>query len=438
MLSSTVLITILITLMFILMKGYSEKQFENRSEETLREYQKAMSEGRLDQFKVDETFMEDIGVNSVVINDEGKIIFSTIPSLVQDDDFFTSIKSFLSKDSPGFRYSIGMISRYMRDFDDDFLFFIREREKQDILSFLGSAKYYILSAFFVLLLLIVIIYSSIIRSIVMSIVKLDNETRNISPFRLDKKITVTGSEEIQSLAHSFNLMRSSIRTANIRRSQFIMGLSHDFKTPLALIKGYAEVMKSGQQGINTGEKNYIEIITSKVDQLEGMMDDLLDFISIDTDARNFSFSKVNLLKWLSYFISRSKSDAQLLGKTITGDIHIEEKKVLSMNDKLVERALDNIVHNALRYTGKNGVVTIIAYEASKDICIAIADNGPGISEEDIPFIFDSFYRGSPSRRTQGMGLGLAVVKSIIDLHGWSISIDSKVGHGTTFQIMIPH
>ncbi len=438
MLSSTVLITILITLMFILMKGYSEKQFENRSEETLREYQKAMNEGRLDQFKVDETFMEDIGINTVVINDAGTIIFSTIPSLVQDDDFFTSIKPFLLKDSPGFRYSIGIISHYMRDFDDDFLFFIRQREKQDILSFLGSAKYYVLSAFFVLLLFIIIIYSSIIRSIVMSIVKLDNETRNISPFRLDKKITVTGSEEIQSLAHSFNLMRSSIRTANVRRSQFIMGLSHDFKTPLALIKGYAEVMKSGQHGITTGEKDYIEIITSKVDQLEGMMDDLLDFISIDTDARNFSFSKVNLTKWLSDFISRSKSDAQLLGKTITEDIHIEEKRVLSMNEKLVERALDNIVHNALRYTGKNGVVKIIAYEASKDICIAIADNGPGISEEDIPFIFDSFYRGSPSRRTQGMGLGLAVVKSIIDLHGWSISIDSKVGHGTTFQITIPH
>jgi len=110
---------------------------------------------------------------------------------------------------------------------------------------------------------------------------------------------------------------------------------------------------------------------------------------------------------------------------------------LPLDERLVTRALENIVNNALRYTAEGGLVRIRARIAAGSAIIEIADDGPGIEASDMPNIFDPFYRGSASRREQGMGLGLAVVKGIIDSHGWGIAVQSEPDTGSLFIITIP-
>lgn len=437
---SMVSMLVIVNLILVISKGYVEGQFKVESKEIFVEYIKALKENRLDDFTIGKKFLEKLGIDLAVIDFEGEIIFSTIPLLIKGGYFFEDVKSFIIKDDEGYTYSIGLTSRYTEGgLNDKSFFFIREKRNSDFFSFLGKFKHLLSVGIFTCLLFAFFVAVKTIRSIMVSIIQLDNLTRNISPSQLDKEITITGSEEIRSLAHSFNLIRFEIKEANVRRSQFIMGLSHDFKTPLSLIKGYAEVVQSKIKiEKDDSKKEYLEIISSKVDQLEGILDDLLDFVSIDGDERNFSLVRVDFTIWMKSFIERSQYDGNLLGNTVESKITISERVFVMMNDKLVERALDNIVHNALRYIGKNGIVTISVFSKLGNIHIVIDDNGPGIPEKDIPFIFDAFYRGSPSRLTQGTGLGLAVVKSILDLHGWIITVNSKVGCGTSFEIVIPH
>jgi signal transduction histidine kinase len=110
---------------------------------------------------------------------------------------------------------------------------------------------------------------------------------------------------------------------------------------------------------------------------------------------------------------------------------------ISLDEKLVYRAIENLIHNAVRYTPSGSVIRFIAIPAEKGIEIVVSDNGMGIEKEDLPHVFEMFYRGSSSRREQGMGLGLAVVKWVVDYHGWSISVNSEKGNGTSFTINIP-
>jgi len=130
-------------------------------------------------------------------------------------------------------------------------------------------------------------------------------------------------------------------------------------------------------------------------------------------------------------------DVEVLHHELIPDIVIPENIIISMDEKLVYRAIENLIHNAVRYTPAGSVIRFTVIPEEKGIEIVISDNGMGIEKEDLPHVFEMFYRGSSSRREQGLGLGLAVVKWVIDYHGWSISVFSEKGKGTSFTINIP-
>jgi len=289
--------------------------------------------------------------------------------------------------------------------------------------------------------LFVICMSIIIaKTITSSVQVLENATRRIAEGELDLNVDVKGSNEITSLTKSLNKMRQALKEEELRRSRFIMGITHDLKTPLALIKGYAEAIEDGVTGDPASRSSAVEIITSKADQLEDMISDLIDFVRMETGEWRSQLNHINLKEFLEKMVKAFYSDVALLRHTLVHDIALPDNLFIPMDEKLVHRALENLINNAVRHTPSGSIIRLDAVQNKNLVEINISDNGPGIAEEDLCHVFEMFYRGSSSRREHGMGLGLVVVKWVVDYHGWSISVSSggasAKGEGTKFTITI--
>ena len=258
---------------------------------------------------------------------------------------------------------------------------------------------------------------------------LEEATRRITQGEFGLKIDIKGSNEITSLSSSLEKMRTALMEGQLRKSRFIMGISHDLRTPLALIKGYTEAISDGMVEDPKLMNSSLEIIRQKSQQLDDMIEDLISFVKLDTEEWRKNIKPLNGAKIFNDYFNRLYSDGLLLGRRITGKITLPDDLVILCDEKVLLRVLENLTGNALRYTKEGGFVDFSVSLYEGEVCVSIADNGVGISQEEMPFIFDLFYRGSNSRREEGSGLGLAVVKSILDSLGWKIEVFSQKGEG---------
>ncbi|HNY22864.1 MAG TPA: HAMP domain-containing sensor histidine kinase, partial [Treponemataceae bacterium] len=291
---------------------------------------------------------------------------------------------------------------------------------------------------FILLLSVFAFFTAIAaHRISASILGLEKATKRIAEGELDLVLDTRGNDEINSLTLSLNRMRLALKDDRNRRARFIMGVSHDLKTPLALIKGYAEAISDGVADDPKAVRHSLEIIGSKVDQLVGMIDDLIGFVKLDTGEWRKTLEDKRLGPILKTWDRRITEDARVLGRNFESSINIEDRVTVRLDEKLLVRALDNIAANALRYAPEGGLIRFSASLEGDTALLRVADDGPGIAKEDLPHIFELFYRGTNSRREEGMGLGLSVVKSVADSHGWDIGVESAPGKGSVFTIAIP-
>ncbi|GHV68556.1 hypothetical protein AGMMS49928_08350 [Spirochaetia bacterium] len=296
------------------------------------------------------------------------------------------------------------------------------------------------SSLFLMLIIFAIAMSLLIaRSITKSVLILENATRRIAEGELDLAVEIRGSNEITSLTNSLNRMRNALKEEELRRSRFIMGVTHDLKTPLALIKAYTEAIEDGITEDPATHTSATEIISAKVDQLESMINDLLEFVRMDTGEWRGKLQKVTIAAFLRNTVKAFSADAELLRHEFNHEIAVPENLCIPMDESLALRALENLVNNAIRYTPDGSVISLNAGIAGTTMQITVSDNGPGIDKADLPHIFELFYRGTSSRREQGMGLGLAVVKWVVDSHNWTIEAHSeREGKtGTCFCITVP-
>ncbi len=291
--------------------------------------------------------------------------------------------------------------------------------------------------FFEIFIVIIVILTS--RNITSSITVLEKNTLKIANGELDAKLeipNVNQLNEITSLTQSLDKMRESLKDDQQRRTKFIMGISHDLRTPVALIKGYAEAISDKVVTDPSQIVKSIQIVQTKADQLEGMINDLINYVKLDNKEWLSSLENVDFLPFVEDFARNINQMSEVYKRNISIDIDIPDDIKIPMDKALVTRALENIITNAFRYTKEGDAIGLKVFK-SDEINIAISDTGQGITEEDIKHIYDLFYRGTNSRREQGMGIGLTNVKTIIDAHGWELDVDSKVGKGTTFTIKIP-
>ena len=282
----------------------------------------------------------------------------------------------------------------------------------------------------------IIIYIS--RTVFRSIKILEKQTQDIASGKLDTKIDIpiNKTNEITSISDSIEKMRLSLIDEENRKNKFIMGISHDLRTPVAIIKGYTEALRDG---VITEEefKNTLTLIDTKANQLNGMIDTLINFVKLETSDWRQNLHNGSITKLIIEFGQNTESTCRVFNRIPLININLNEDFFIPLDPQLVNRVFENLMSNALRYTDENDRISIIAFKQDNKILLKISDTGYGISKTDLNHIFDLFYRGSSSRREEGMGIGLSVVKTIIDTLGWSIGVESIVKEGTTFTITIP-
>ena len=292
-----------------------------------------------------------------------------------------------------------------------------------------------------ILLFCIVLITMIIRSTARSVTILENAAERVTRGELDKPIEVRGSNEVISLTKSLNELRLAVKENRDKQARFIMGISHDLKTPLALIKGYVEALYDEIPASPEERKQYAEIILRKADDLEALINDLIDFIKVDTGEWRTTWQDVNLKEFMEKAGKRTEDATIIFKRNYSVDVDLPDDVVVKMDEKLMTRCFENLISNAIRYSKDNDTVSLRAFQTSEDgkncYKIQIADNGIGIEQEELNNIFDLFYRGTASRREKGSGLGLAIVKSIINSHNWDIGVESEAGKGTVFTITIP-
>lgn len=279
----------------------------------------------------------------------------------------------------------------------------------------------------------------IARSILSSISILDQKTKRIadgdlSTSLIDPNEKSKKNDEIINLTENFEKMRLSILESEERRAKFIMGISHDLRTPVAVIKGYTEAIADDVVTNPDDIKNSLKIIHQRTSQLDDMITSLINYVKLSNSEWQQKLEDANLFSELSEFIKEAEIMGSLYKREIVCDIDISKELRVPMDRQLFQRALENIFTNAVRYSKEGSTISITAKENSEKVLITISDMGIGIA--DLEHIFDLFYRGTSSRREEGMGIGLAVVKQIVESHGWKIDVKSEVGKGTAFTIMI--
>lgn len=285
---------------------------------------------------------------------------------------------------------------------------------------------------------IIIILSGTINK---SIKMIEDTTQELANGNLGNKIPAVTKKpnEITSILESLEKMRISLVEAQNQKTKFIMGISHDLRTPVAVIKGYTEAITDGVISEPEEVKNATELITTKAKQLENMIDTLINFTKLNSTEIRETMKTQSITDFISEITREEQTIGNVFNRSIVLNVNFEKDVLVPFDKQLVTRVFENLFNNALRYTRDNDTITLESYidEEKRAVIYKIKDTGIGIDQQDLKNIFELFYRGTNSRLEEGMGIGLSVVKNIIETHRWEISVDSEKDKGTCFTITIP-
>ena len=266
-----------------------------------------------------------------------------------------------------------------------------------------------------------------------SVQKLIRAIHRVAEGHFDTKISLKHPKEFRELSDCFNQMTDELAGIEILRSDFINNFSHEFRTPIMSILGFARLIKRGN--LSEEEKNeYLDIIISESRRLSELSSQVLNLSKVES---------LTLLTDLSVFNAGEQIREAILqleqkwnSRNISFDLEIEDVKVRG-NRSLLKEVWVNLIDNAIKFSPKNSIISISAYSNGKDMVFAIEDRGEGMDEATCDKIFDKFYQGDTSHATEGNGLGLSLVRKIVELHHGSIKVKSQPGRGSIFVVMLP-
>ncbi|WP_396637884.1 ATP-binding protein [Maribacter sp. R77961] len=261
---------------------------------------------------------------------------------------------------------------------------------------------------------------------------------------LDIRIANPEASDIEVFAHSFNEMADTIvdnmdkmKSVDTLRRELIANVSHDLRTPLAILKGYVETLQIKRDALSEEQKQeYLQITHENIDKLSKLINQLFDYSKLEAEQVAPIKEPFSITELSHDLIAKFKVLAEQ--KSITLNLDNPEANCMVFADvSLVERALQNLIENAIKYTEIGGKVTLSLLKKGKNIEINITDTGTGIPVNEQPFIFDRYKQVNKSAKKQGYGLGLAIVKKIMDLHDTTITVLSKPKEGSSFIFNLP-
>lgn len=287
------------------------------------------------------------------------------------------------------------------------------------------------------------IYGSIIKPVD----RLKLATDNIKKGNLDFTMPKPTKNEIGDVCRDFEEMRVILKQtmddklkSDQEEKELIRNISHDLKTPITAIKGYVEGILDGIADTPQKQERYLRTIANKVNDMDKLIDELTIYSKLDTNRVPYSFARINVKAYFDDCCEELAMDLESQNIELDYVYHPPEPVYVVADAEQLKRVVNNIISNSVKYMdeGRKGHIWVDIYDEGSGVRIVIKDNGKGISGADIPFIFERFYRTDSSRNSKkgGSGIGLAIVKKIIDDHKGKIWAESVEDEGTTMNIYL--
>jgi len=254
-------------------------------------------------------------------------------------------------------------------------------------------------------------------------------TVNIAPLK--------GNQQIEGYVYVLHDITEQHKLDTMRK-EFVANVSHELRTPIATIKSYVETLLYSDVDAEYSKK-FLKLIDSETDRMTRLVKDLLLLSKMDSEDNNLKFEQKNLNDIVVEAINRLSIEAQKKNQKLIVDLQETPRYVYIDRDKM-EQVIVNLVTNAIKYTPENGMIKIMTEYDESFASLIVEDNGIGIPKEDLPRIFERFYRvdKARSRELGGTGLGLSIVKQIVELHKGEVNIESEVGKGTIVRVKLPY
>jgi signal transduction histidine kinase len=273
------------------------------------------------------------------------------------------------------------------------------------------------------------------RSIANPLSHLSKAVKAVAEGNMDVTVAADRKDEVGQLAKTFNFMTSRLKTNNILRQRFLAGIAHELRTPLAILKANLEGIKDG---VIDADQAQIVSLTEEVDRLTTMVEDLQQLSLLEAGQTHLEIAPVELNTLIQNIAGKIKP--LITEKGLNFRMELSANPIYAVTDAArVNQMIYNLVINAIKYTPSGGHV-VLRTSASQDRgLIDVSDTGVGIPQEDLPHIFDYFYRTDPSRSKSsgGTGLGLAIVKQLATALGGKVTVISTVSKGSTFTVELP-
>ncbi len=290
--------------------------------------------------------------------------------------------------------------------------------------------------------LIIWIYQGIIRPLK----ELKTATVNIQQGNLDFTIEREGSDEISELCASFEEMRKRLKESfeqqiagEQENRELIRNIAHDLKTPITAVKGYSEGLLDGVANTPEKQEKYLRTINSKANEMDALLNELTLYSKIDTNRIPYNFNKLNVAEYFNDCIEEVGMDLETKQIGLAYFNYVDNDVMIIADPEQLKRVIHNIIGNSVKYMDKQqGLINIRIKDVGDFIQVELEDNGRGIAAKDIPYIFERFFRADASRNsaTGGSGIGLSIVKKIIEDHGGKIWATSKESVGTVMYFVI--
>lgn len=276
--------------------------------------------------------------------------------------------------------------------------------------------------------------------------QLEEAARRVGAGETASRAPENGGDEIASVARAFNQMAAdlaaragALRAADESRRQLLADVSHELRTPLTAIRGYLETLSMAELELDDARRaKYVSIALEESDRLERIVGDLLDLARLDAGALQLEVADVEVADLFRRVIDRHEKDAASRRVAVRATVEAGAERIRGDAGRL-EQALQNLAANALRHARPDGILELTARRAASDVVLSVRDSGEGISPEHLERVFDRFYKGDRARggEGRGSGLGLSIVKAIVDRHGGRVTARSTPGVETVFELTLP-
>jgi signal transduction histidine kinase len=272
--------------------------------------------------------------------------------------------------------------------------------------------------------------------------------KQLSGGDLAARVAVRGNDELAELAATFNVMAERLQAADAEqraleqtRRDLIAWASHDLRTPLASLRLVIDALNDGVVDDPATVGRYLQTARSEVDNLNRLINDLFELAQMDAGHLDLHPERASLNDLISDTLSTMRAMADQRGVSLRGEVKIGVDPV-TIDAQKIQRVLSNLIMNAIRHTPSGGAVTLTAVPSGDCVRVAVQDTGEGIPAADLPRIFERFYRGERARTREedgqrGAGLGLAIVRGLVEAHGGQINVQSEPGKGTLFTFTLP-